>query len=523
MLLADRSISACKMTSTKYVLSILLATILPLPWQMIAQAQPTVDLVLAQGINATEEVIIYVDPQQGDDSQTGVDPDSPLKTITKALEIAQPGMTIKLAQGTYSEESGEVFPIIVKTNVTLKGSPSGKGHRIIIQGNGYFISHSAAGQNVAIAAIKQAGTITGLTVINSHSRGHGLWIESASPKVIGNTFTRNGNTGLSVNGNSSPLIEDNHFYKNAGNGLLVYGTSQPEVKNNFFENTGFGVSLVEKAAPILSGNSFTGNRIGIILEGESQGLLRNNKIETSNENGLTAIANSRVDLGTTDEPGNNIFRGNKKLDIQNATNNEIVAVGTETNGQTAGSINFSSGNSPLVAFNTPSSSSLPPAQLSLETSDRDRPLASRSLSDSSSLPSPPSLPHKTRDNKEFVFTAPREAQPVPFPPETNSSDVLPSPPSVSLSQTPLNSKKLQIGSLSDVLGSSNSNPVRYKVLVEVSDSDDLENVRELYPEAFPTVYRGKSALQVGAFTNWDKAKQASNSLEDLGFDSHILE
>ena len=91
-------------------------------------------------------------------------------------------------------------------------------------------------------------------------------------------------------------------------------------------------------------NSFDGNRIGIIFEGNAQGTLRNNEIINSEESGLTAIAQSRVDLGTDTEPGNNIFRSNKKLDIQNATSNEIVAVGTEVQGDTQGSINLESRN-----------------------------------------------------------------------------------------------------------------------------------------------------------------------------------
>ena len=48
-------------------------------------------------------------------------------------------------------------------------------------------------------------------------------------------------------------------------------------------------------------------------------------------------------------------------------------------------------------------------------------------------------------------------------------------------------------------------------------------MRSLYPQAFATVYQGESVLQVGAFNNWDKARQAERSLEDLGLDTYILE
>ena len=293
------------MNSRKYPISFLLVALVPFACNVVMPMQ----LIVAQDspTQLNEEKVIYVDPQQGNDTQDGASKQSPLKTITKALEIAESGTVIQLASGDYSEESGETFPLVIKNNITIKGSPASRGHNIVIRGNGYFISPTGAGQNVTLAAMKDTGKVTGLTITNPHNRGHGLWIESANPQIIGNTFTRNGNTGLSVNGDSDPLIENNLFYNNAGNGLLVYGTSQPEVKNNIFEKTGFGVSVIQNAAPILTGNSFTNNRIGMILEGNSQGILRHNTIENSSEYGLTAIAQSRVDLGTLDQPGNNFF------------------------------------------------------------------------------------------------------------------------------------------------------------------------------------------------------------------------
>jgi parallel beta-helix repeat protein len=490
----------------------------------VLSAQP----ILAKEITSEKSFnldknVVYVDPKIGDDSQPGKI-SSPLKTITQALKIARPGSTIQLTAGTYSDKSGETFPLILNNQITLQGNAETQGNKIIIEGNGYFLSPTGAGQNIAIAALKDAGGITGITVINEHSRGHGLWIESSSPKVVSNTFTRNGNTGVSVNGNSSPLIEDNYFYNNLGNGLLIYGTSKPEVVNNSFVRTGFGVSIVQDAAPTLTGNFFNSNRIAIILEGNSQGKLRDNEITNSSEYGLTAIAQSQVDLGTTSEPGNNIFRSNHELDIQNASDHQIVAVGTKLSGQTEGDISFEGGE--FVPTNN-TSRDLPP----LPTNDRPlpplnlpapKPLESNNTSlpplptppetTNTSLPSPPPVTEAdaedTDSDKELVFTASSdssdsdtsstsEIEPVPFPPE--------------------------ISSLSDVLGGSSVSEIKYKVVVEASDQDAAEEVRSLYPQAFATIYQGKSVLQVGAFNNWDKAKKTQRSLDDLGLDTYLLE
>ena len=440
---------------------------------------------------------IYVNPEEGNDAETGKK-SAPLQTITKALEIAPAGSTIQLAVGTYSEDTGETFPIVIEDQITLQGDPRNQGYKTIIKGDGYFVSPTGAGQNIAIAALEDANTITGITVTNNHSRGHGIWIESASPKIISNTFTRSGNTGVSVNGKSSPRIEDNYFYNNSGNGLLVYGTSQPEIIKNTFEQTGFGISLVQDAVAQITDNQFDGNRIGIILEGNAQATLRQNKIINSAESGLTAIAQSRVDLGTNEALGNNIFRSNKKLDIENATDSEIVAVGTEVQGETTGNINLEQGS--FVASTTDDTfSNLPP----LPSRDVPKPIPQTTPqpavvepAPSNLPPPPPVLTASETGNKELVFSSPSttvapDVEPVPYAPSINTT------PSPAL--------------------------VKYKVLVEVLDDGEESEVRSLYPEAFETIYQGDPWLQIGAFSSLDKAKNAEDSLANMGLATYLIE
>lgn len=557
--------------SKTYFISLLLACAFPLPFG---------NLVFAQSVNSQSQVssetnIIYVNPQTGSDSAEGSQ-QSPLKTITQALQKALPNTTIALAPGTYSEKTGEKFPLIIKTNVTLRGASGGQGHNVIIQGSGYFISPTAAGQYVTIAAIKNAKEITGVTVINPHSRGHGLWIESANPTVSNSSFIRNGNTGLSVNGNSAPIITNNYFHNNAGNGLLVYGTSKPQVKDNTFESTGFAVSVVQNAAPVLMGNSLSGNRIGVILEGNSQAVLRNNKIENSQEYGLVAIANSQADLGTSNQPGNNLFRNNSKLDLQNATKHPLLAVGTEFTGKTEGEIDFRGNTTLTVADNRLDREATPPTGLVLNAISPEKPIASvtiptdqtdkipsspipanlASLSSNETLPSPkpvpvpdsppptsnsssqivspPPLPTSASTNnsvtnsntkKELVFTASSNNQPSTSANNSVSETNFPPPPS------PINNlPRNQVNTLSDVFGSRNGqvaspSPIttKYRVLVEANNSNQQSQVRSLFPDAFTTVYLGKSMLQVGAFSNKDKAEGALHSLENLGLKSYLLE
>ncbi|MEL6929109.1 MAG: DUF1565 domain-containing protein [Cyanobacteria bacterium J06600_6] len=502
MEISDRA-QANKLKLRRATILLSMTLIAALPYNILLPNVPVMAQAIAQSPTLSKNTV-YVNSQTGDDSQTGKKT-SPLQTITQALAIAKPGSIIQLAPGTYSQETGETFPIVIEDKIAIQGDPRNQGYKTIIRGDGYFVSPTGAGQNVAIVVLKNTVSITGVTVTNNHSRGHGIWVESASPKIANNTFTRNGNTGVSLNGNSSPIIEDNYFYNNSGNGLLIYGTSQVEVVKNTFEQTGFGISLVQNSQAKITDNLFDGNRIGIILEGNAQGTLRNNEIINSQESGLTAIAQSRVDLGSDDESGNNVFRSNKKLDIQNATNNEILAVGTQVQGDTKGNINFERGTFQTTE-KTNTFRDLPP--LPTRRNVVSRPLSTATTTPvttpdptPANLPAPPPVIASNMGNKELVFTPFSsnarmilDLEPVPYPPDASPS-VAYIPPA----------------------------QVKYKVLVEVLNNIEENEVRSLYPGAFKTIYQGEPWLQVGAFSNFDKAKRAEQNLINLGLGTYLID
>lgn len=531
MIIRDRS-------NYKYFYGMIISAILPLS-AIVINPQP----LIAQETRI-ENSIIYVDSQTGNDSDGGTR-NTPLKTITQALKVAEPNTVISLAPGNYNEATGETFPLIIKSNVTLEGVPGGQGQSVVIEGGGAFISPTAAEQSVTIAAIEDAGAITGVTVTNPDSRGHGLWIESANPSVSYNSFIRNGNTGLSVNGNSKPIISNNYFNSNGGNGLLIYGTSTPQIKDNLFDTTGFGVSIVQNAAPILENNTFEGNRIGIILEGDSQAILRNNTIINSLEYGLVAIAQSKVDLGTSTQLGNNVFRSNKEIDIQNITANTISATGTEINGQTEGKIDFSNNAVSAISGDTVASNPtttnfsrlrknpLPDSQNNQITAVT-QPQAAESnpptIEREETLPPPPQVNTPQVNNsastesasKEYVFSAP-VANEDNTTTEESANNTLPVPNATPPSSLGNNVDSENVNSLSDLLATSPSSAIQYRVLVEATNDNQQAKIKSLYPEAFTITYQGKSMLQVGAYSERAKAETISRSLADLGLNSHILD
>lgn len=256
---------------------------------------------------------LFVNPNTGNDASNG-SREAPLKTITRALQIVQPNTIILLAPGTYSAQTGEVFPLQMKPNTTIKGEPRDRGQNVVIQGGGFYLSRTFARQNVTILGANQAG-LTGVTVSNPNPQGYGLWVESTNPVISDNTFTGSNHDGASVVGNSSPVLRNNYFYQNGANGITIYGTSRPEIQENIFENTGFGINIAQNAAPRIVGNRITQNKDGIVVQGSAQPVLRNNVIDANTRDGMVAIAQSQPNLGTAADPGGNTFISNGQFDI----------------------------------------------------------------------------------------------------------------------------------------------------------------------------------------------------------------
>ncbi|EQA62903.1 LIC10774 family surface protein [Leptospira alexanderi] len=73
-------------------------------------------------------ITYYVDALHGSDSNTGIAPSLPFKTITKAASLAASGDGILVAAGTYNTALGEVFPIKIADGVTILGDEQSKGN-----------------------------------------------------------------------------------------------------------------------------------------------------------------------------------------------------------------------------------------------------------------------------------------------------------------------------------------------------------------------------------------------------------
>ena len=266
--------------------------------------------------------VLYVSSSIGKDYRDGTQT-TPLKTITYALKIAKPNTTILLAPGTYSRQTGEVFPLILPERITITGNYFNSGKNVLILGGGNFNSPTLKQKNITIVAASNS-TLNGVTVTNPNLQGYGLWIESSGCVIRKNTFTGNRLNGISIVGNNIGIIQENSFYNNGRSGLIISDNSQPEIRDNLFQNTGVGIKISDNAAPKVIRNRLIENQNGIIIQGNARPTLRGNYIENNRQNGVLVIAQSLPDLGNSLDPGRNTIRNNSQYNISSVVKGKII-------------------------------------------------------------------------------------------------------------------------------------------------------------------------------------------------------
>lgn len=283
----------------------------------------------------TITTILYVNPTTGSDQPTaGKTNAAPYRTITFALQQATAGTLIQLAPGTYTQQTGEQFPIVLKPGVVLRGDENSKGANFLIQGSGLTPSKAFGNQNATIRAADD-GEIRGVTVTNTVTRGTGIWVEDTDCIIANSTFTNNNREGIFIVGNSSPVVTDSVFTKNSGNGISITGGARGIIRNNVFNDTGFGLAIGGTSIPRLEGNQITQNQAGIYMDGSARPILRNNVITDSLGDGIVVLNLAFPDLGTADSLGNNTIRNNGKdtkrkplgVELNNTTSNTLQAIG----------------------------------------------------------------------------------------------------------------------------------------------------------------------------------------------------
>ena len=232
---------------------------------------------------ATDYTVLHVNPLSGDDQFGDGTQYQPFKTITQALQIAQPGTVILLAPGRYTRDNGESFPLQLRPGISLQGQPT-TTQSVLIQGGGSFTSPALSAQNAAVVMADRSG-LAYVVVSNPTPQGHGVWIEAGQPVIRNSALVASEHTGLYVAG-GAPTIEGSYFSQNRVAGLVLYGSAQALVQSNIFEDTGAAITVSDGAYAEITNNRIFRNDEGLVLLGNASPLIADNQITQNRRNGV---------------------------------------------------------------------------------------------------------------------------------------------------------------------------------------------------------------------------------------------
>ncbi|MFN9146227.1 MAG: DUF1565 domain-containing protein [Pseudanabaena sp.] len=524
---------------------VLLLPSLAIATPVLAQSQISPSL---QNSPQVTQKIIYVNPQTGSDRPDHGSNIAPFKTITYAISRSQAGQIIQLAYGTYSNATGEKFPIRVSPNVTLRGNEGEKGKGITVVGGGTLFTGSGFPQNVSITIADRA-ELRGVTITNPNPRGYGLLIENVSPVIANNTFIDNQQDGALITGKSAAIISTNQFFRNGTSGLAIEGESSPDVRGNLFQQTTFGMSIRQNAAPQITENTFTQNQNGLLIQANAKPVLRGNAIINNRNYGITISDNAIPDFGKENDDGNNIFQGNNTFDIQNVSRNAVALKGNQVdikrvkgnlqlaNVRQSSNLFANSVVTKPIASNPISNLTAP--SIALPKSDRftninqkleQQIASSQPMNFTPNLDTPPALVRNTSSakannsfwyepvNSVIIRITPRGLN-TPAYSNTEITSSLPpvvdSPPS----GEPVN-QPIQIAPLSKTSFTPQS-PPKYRVVVPVSSNSGVAQVRQIVPNSFASRLNGYLVVQIGAYSERSIAEVQVSRLAKQGLSARI--
>ncbi|MBI1816377.1 MAG: right-handed parallel beta-helix repeat-containing protein [Deltaproteobacteria bacterium] len=203
----------------------------------------------------------------GNDTNTGTDPTTALRTISKAALIARDGYTIIVGTGTYREgvttdrtgNPAQALRFIADESGAQTGDGPGP---VVIDAAG---SRVGAGFRIS----KSPGTlIDGFTI--THGSDGGIVIKSGSHDLTIEhcTVFNNSGDGIRVQDSRSVLILNNLIYANGGLGLGIVGQGSGSHDVRIFNNT-----VVD--------NGTRGITIGNTQAGSPGAMLRNNIVQNN--------------------------------------------------------------------------------------------------------------------------------------------------------------------------------------------------------------------------------------------------
>ena len=208
----------------------------------------------------------YVNGSGLDGGNDCLDPDNPCATVAYAISQANPGNTIEIAEGIYTES------FMIDKSLALQGAGQ---ENTIIQAHA---QPGMASERVITLPEGLVVDIAGITIRHgkatgggSSGRGGGISNAGSTLKFTNITFHQNEATygGGMYNSNSSPVLTSSIFSNNTANdqgqggGMYNFNSSPMLTSVTFSENTannnGGGMSNTGNSSPTLADVAFIGN------------------------------------------------------------------------------------------------------------------------------------------------------------------------------------------------------------------------------------------------------------------------
>ncbi|MBC8527562.1 MAG: right-handed parallel beta-helix repeat-containing protein, partial [Candidatus Cloacimonetes bacterium] len=223
---------------------------------------------IQHGIQNQVDSDLYVSPD-GDNTNSGLSPDDPLKTIQYAMSIILADNlhqhTIHLSEGTYSPSTnGEFFPISISDYISLVGDTE----------ENVIIDADSAASVMQFFHVDNAH-LSNMTIMGGYSwGGGGIYCNESNPYLEDVTITNNSadsyGGGICCSNYSSPTLENVTITDNSagdcGGGIYSILDSSPIIKNSIVSNNngdyGIYISEFNPGEPTITYSDFYNNENG---------------------------------------------------------------------------------------------------------------------------------------------------------------------------------------------------------------------------------------------------------------------
>jgi hypothetical protein len=273
--------------------------------------------------------VLQVDPVRGQDPPQGAAPGTPagtFRTLTAALRQASGNTLIRLAPGTYSQDNGESFPLVVPEAAVISGDETNQGRTVIIRGGGSFRGSQLGDRNVALI-LQGDAQVRGVTITNP--QGIGIGIETGRPLVRVSQILQCSQDGIVATGTAMPSILDCQLEGMGSHGIVFAQRAKGEVQRCGLRRCSYGMAIQDEAAPLVSESQCVNNRVGISISRSARPVLRRNQMAQNQMVGLMVQQTAWPDLGQPQDPGGNVIRYNTEADVLNETSRALLSVGND--------------------------------------------------------------------------------------------------------------------------------------------------------------------------------------------------